>query len=163
MAYKGAHYTVRIADQVCKNIALGMSLDQALKKVGYLAPSIELVWKWIDTIPEFRDKYDRARQFQADSLADRHLELAVEVLQKPNAASAYRVAGDILRWHSEIRKPKVYGSKATEGDKTPLDPAKIKSEIKRLEEHLGLAERQGKSPAKFKVVSIGKSKPNLKE
>lgn len=145
---------------ICEGIAMGLTLDQSLKKIGHLAPSKMLVWKWMDDFPDFREKYERAHQFQADSLADSMLELATKVLDQPNAASAFRVSADILRWHAEIRKPKVYGSKANEQKEAPLNPAKIKAEIKRLEEHLGLAQRQAaiKEPAKFKVVSISKGK-----
>lgn len=137
-----AHYTVRTGEMICEQIALGRSLNQALKHVGYLAPTLSQFWRWIDAHPDFRDKYERARQLQADQQADTMLEMAEDVLKNPKAATAYRVASDILRWQAEVRNRSKYGSKAE--DKTPksLDPGKLRAEIKRLENELGVAEQK---------------------
>lgn len=132
------HYVVRIADQLCERIALGRTLEQALADVGYLAPTMQRFWHWLEDIPEFKAKYERARTLQADVMADKRLEMAAEVLKKPNAAAAYRVAADILASLSAVRDPNKYGAKVTHDIKTPLDPAKMKEEIARLEEDLGV-------------------------
>ena len=145
-----AHYTVRIANDICTNIALGMTLDEALKEVGYLAPTIPQLWTWLDAHEDFREKYDRARQLQADMLADRTLKFVKEVLADPKAAPAYKVATDILKWHAAIRNRKVYNPMDNANDKqAPLDAAKIKLEIKRLEKELGVQEAK-----KPKVVQM---------
>lgn len=132
------HYVVRIGDQLCEFIAMGRTLEQALKEIGYLAPTMQRFWRWMEEIPEFRAKYERARMLQADVLADKRLEMAAEVLKKPNAAAAYRVAADILASLSAVRDPGKYGAKVTHDIKAPLDPAKMKEEIARLEEDLGV-------------------------
>jgi terminase small subunit-like protein len=141
MTQRRAHYTVRVADQICEQIALGKTLNQALVKVGYLAPAINTIWKWLDIYPEFREKYERARQLQADMHADKMLELAEDVLDQPKAANAHRVAIDVLKWQAEIRNKQRYGrTKDDAGKNKPMDPNKLRAEIKRLETELGVAE-----------------------
>lgn len=142
MSRRAGHYVARTANEICRYIALGNTLEEALKKVGYLAPSIERVWVWIDEHQDFRDKYERARQLQADMHADRMLTFVDKVIDGSGPAPArYKVAMEILRWQAEVRNREKYGSKSTDpGKNKPLDPAKIRAEIKRLETELGVAE-----------------------
>lgn len=134
------HYVARTADMICEYIAEGKTLQQALDKIGYVAPPIKYVWKWLENYPEFREKYERARKLQADQLADKMLELGQAVIQAPKAASAYKVATDVLKWHAEVRNRARFGSKAEDNTPKTMDPAKIRSEIARLEKELGIAE-----------------------
>src|SRR5437867_1362212 len=153
MVKRTAHYTVRIGDDICMYIALGNTLEKALEKVGYLAPSITQVWTWLNLHEDFRNKYDRARTLQADILSDKTLDYLHDILKNPKDAAAYRLAIDLLKWHAEIRNPKVYNkTMGNEGKAPPLDAAKIKAEIKRLEKELGVKESQRAA----KVVSIVK-------
>lgn len=153
MSKRAAHYTVRIADDICMHVAMGESLEGALKKVGYLAPTLPTVYKWLTLYEEFKEKYDIARQMQADTLADKTLDMAQQVLKDPKSAAAYRVAFDILQWHSSIRKPKVYNTKNADGKtEAPLNAEKIKSEITRLQKELGVVE---KKVVPMKAVSNG--------
>jgi hypothetical protein len=138
---RAAHYATRIAKEICKHIALGLTLAEALAKVGYLAPTEPTVWRWLDEHADFREMYERARQMQADSHADRMLEMSREVIKAPSAATAYRVAIDVLKWQAEVRNRQKYGVKGEDDKgKKPMDPAKLRSEIKRLEAELGVAE-----------------------
>lgn len=138
---RAAHYTVRVADQICEQIVLGHGLEKALKKVGFLAPAYNTVLKWLEIYPDFNEKYERARRLQADILADRMLQLGEDVLNSPSTAAAHRVAVDILKWQAEVRNRSRYGAKSDDAGKgKALDPAKLRSEIKRLEAELGVAE-----------------------
>lgn len=133
-----AHYTPRIADRICEHIALGETIKAALAAEP-LGPNLPTFWKWLDEFPEFREKYERARQMQADIHADRILEMARDVIANPRIAPAYKVASDILKWQAEIRDPKKYGQKVQHELKAPpLKPDDLKAEIKRLEEELGV-------------------------
>lgn len=136
-----AHYTVRIADQICEQIALGKTLRHALKVVGYLAPTEITIWRWLDAHPDFREKYDRARKYQADSHADTMLEMAEQVIKDPKLASAYKVSSDILKWQAEVRNRGKYGRKAEEKSTKTMNPEKLRQEIKRLENELGVQEK----------------------
>jgi hypothetical protein len=139
-----AHYTVRIADMICEYIAEGRTLEKALAKVGPLGPStVTTVYRWLDLYPEFREKYERARQLQADIDADTIRDLAEEVLKKPREANAFRVSADLLKWQAEVRNPGKYGkSMDDKGKNKPMDPSKIREEIKRLESELGIVEKK---------------------
>lgn len=141
MTTRRAHYTQRVARDICEQIAMGKTLDEALKIVGYLAPKMNALWKWLDEYPEFREMYERARALQADIHADRMLEISREVIDKPSAAAAYRVATDILKWQAEVRNKTKYGKAIDESGKGKvMDPTKLRAEIKRLEIELGVAE-----------------------
>lgn len=143
MTKRAAHYNPRIAREICEAIVEGDTLEEALARIGFLAPNIITVYRWLDIYPEFKDKYELARTLQADQHADRMLTMSREVLSKPTQSTAYRVAVDILKWQAEIRNPGKYGKKIDEsGKKKPMDPAKLRAEIKRLEAELGVAEKK---------------------
>jgi hypothetical protein len=150
---RAAHYAPRIGKDICRYIALGKTLAEALKEVGYLAPSMPTFWRWIDEHADFREMYERARTLQADQHADRMLEISREVIDNPRAASAYKVAIDVLRWQAEVRNRSRYGSKADEDtSKKLVEPGKIRAEIKRLETELGIAEKSGAKVSVLKPV-----------
>lgn len=141
MGRRAGHYVPRTANMICEHIALGKTLQQALDAIGYVAPTIAAVWRWLDAHPEFRERYERARQMAADSDADKIKELAGDVLALPKKMpSNYKVAIDALKWQAEVRNRSKYGSKGDSDTKKPLDPAKIKEEIARLQKELGVAE-----------------------
>lgn len=138
MSKRRAHYCVRIANALCEKIALGNSLKGALDAVGPLAPTMPTFWRWLDEFPEFRVKYERARQMQGDVLADEILDMAKLVIEKPSLASAVRVASDILMWQAGIRDTK-YNTKVVPDTKPPLlTPDQLRSEVKKLEGELGV-------------------------
>lgn len=150
--HRPGHYVARTGDMICEHIALGATLEEALEKVGYLAPSEKNFWKWIDQNEDFRAKYERARQMQADKHADQMLQMSRDVLRAPKAAAAYRVAIDILKWQAEVKNRSRYGSKGEQKAVTPLDPQKIRAEIKRLEKELGVIEKNADGTPKLRAV-----------
>lgn len=144
MTRHAGHYVKRTGNLICEEIALGATLAEALEKVGYLAPSERSFWKWIDQNEEFRQQYERARQLQADKLADEHLTLAKKALGADGKqAPKYKVAADIYKWQAEIRNRGKFGPKAEPLLKKDLKPDEIKAEIKRLEKELGMKEQLG--------------------
>ena len=143
MTRRAAHYTARIGNDICMYIALGYSLEGALAKVGYLAPTMPTVWRWLTEHADFKERYEQARQMQADSLADKTIDMVASVLKDPKNAAAYRLAADIYKWHAGIRNGKTYNPATNDqNNKTPLDAGKIKAEIKRLEKELGVQEKK---------------------
>lgn len=146
-------YTLYMANNICEYIALGKTLDQALKECGELAPTKMTVYKWLEDHEQFREKYERARQYQADTLADRMIELGQEVLKNPKSAAAYRVAGDIVKWQAEVRNRRKYGARTDDKQtEKPMDADKIRSEIKRLEHELGVKEKEAAKIVPLKAV-----------
>jgi hypothetical protein len=151
MANAAGRYVPRTAAMICDLIAEGKTINQAFDKIGYLAPSIKVFWKWYKTVPEFKEMYEQARTLQADLDADKMKELGEDVLnaRTPAAVAAHKVAVDVLKWQAEVRNKRRFGSRVhEEAAKVPMEPSKIKEEIKRLEEALGMAEK--------KVVSLRK-------
>lgn len=141
MGKRAAHYNSRVAREICEGIAVGLSLQETLNRIGFLAPTTVTVYRWLEIYPDFREKYERARQLQADIFADQMIDLGRAVLDDPKAAAAHRVAVDILKWQAEMRNRGKYGKTVDESGKNkPLDPAKLRAEIKRLEQELGVAE-----------------------
>ena len=68
-------YTPKIADEICKRLAGGESLN-AICREKHL-PSRKVVHEWVaDDRNGFRDKYACAREAQADRMAEEILEIA---------------------------------------------------------------------------------------
>lgn len=154
MTKRAAHYNIRVAKDICRHIAMGETLVMALEKIGYLAPTMPTVWRWLDEHQDFREMYERARQLQADTLADQMLEMSREVIKAPGAATAYRVASDIVKWQAETRNRAKYGSKSDESGKNKaLNPVELRKEIKRLEGELGVAESEKAKIVPLKAVA----------
>lgn len=89
-------------DELCEHIASGKSLISWCKKsgVGYSTITAHLA-KDLD----FQAKYARAREDQADYLADEIIEIADS---EPDSARA-RVRTDVRKWAASKMKPKKYG------------------------------------------------------
>lgn len=73
-------------------------------------PSKSTVMRWLDAYPDFRDQYARAREAQADFLAEEALEEAVHVARSADVPGA-RLAFDARRWFLSKVAPKRYGDR----------------------------------------------------
>jgi hypothetical protein len=96
-------YTDAVATTICREIALGRSLQQIQRDPGM--PSMTSVLRWLDARPEFRTQYARAREQQADYYAAEIVEIA-DTEEDPNKA---RVRIDARKWVACKLKPKKYG------------------------------------------------------
>jgi hypothetical protein len=124
-------YNSHIAFVLCTRIAEGESLREIVKDEGM--PDRSTVYDWLLRHPEFADQYARAREEQADTLADEIIAIADEqpeiiaVLDKKTGALIeHKLDGAFLQWQKnriEARKwtamklkPKKYGDRvALEG------------------------------------------------
>lgn len=139
MTKRAAHYTPRIGKLICLEVAMGAGLQEALDKVGYLAPTLQTCWRWIDEHQDFRESYERARLLQADIDVDDMRALGKDIRTKPTLATAYRVAIDVLKWTAERGNRVKYGSNVEDSkSKKPLNQQEIRKEIARLEGELGI-------------------------
>lgn len=74
MAGQPTKYSDELADKICVQIASScIGLAKICKGLGISSDS---VYKWLNENKEFSDKYARAREEQADFLADEILEIA---------------------------------------------------------------------------------------
>ena len=124
-------YSEHIANVICIRIAEGESLRKILRDDGM--PAQSTVYEWLLRHPEFAEQYTRAREEQADSLADEIIDIADEqpeivavVDKKTGALIEHKLDGAFLQWQKnriEARKwtamklkPKKYGDRmAVEG------------------------------------------------
>ena len=124
-------YTRHMASIICIRIAEGESLREIVKDTGM--PDRSTVYDWLLRHPEFADQYARAREEQADTLADEIIaiadeqpEIIVVTDKKTGAVIEHKLDGAFLQWQKnriEARKwtamklkPKKYGDRvAVEG------------------------------------------------
>jgi hypothetical protein len=124
-------YSTHIAMVICMRIAEGESLREIVKTEGM--PVQSAVYEWLLRHPEFAEQYTRAREEQADTLADEIIAIADEQPEiiavtdkKTGALIEHKLDGAFLQWQKnriEARKwtamklkPKKYGDRvAVEG------------------------------------------------
>lgn len=134
-------FTMLMADDICRQIAIGQPLQRICAKPGM--PSVSRVQSWIRKYPRFAEMYEEARALQADYLADEMLMLVKELRTTivPGRASALRAAADLLAKQAEWRAPRKYGPKMDLNiNERPKTPEEIKAEILRLRTELGVPE-----------------------
>lgn len=104
-----------VADAICERLADGESLRSICRDDDM--PSKSTVFKWLGLIPAFADQYARARETQADSLADDIVDIADNKTLEPNDK---RVRIDARKWLAGKLRPRAYGDKVAVvgGDKT---------------------------------------------
>ena len=88
-------------------------------------PTASMVYRWLAEYAEFREKYTRAREVQADTLADQILDIAntpvigtktvtkvtgVEVTEG-DMIEHRRLQVDARKWYASKLAPKKYGDK----------------------------------------------------
>jgi len=125
-------FTQRVCDTICERIATGNSLRSICEAVGM--PSVTTVLRWLadETKSDFRGQYARAREAQADWMAEDILAIAdeectmvradkhgshddgggqTEVVFDPTAVARNRLRVDARKWLAAKMAPKKYGDK----------------------------------------------------
>ena len=112
-------YNQKIADAICELIADGMSLRQICLQDNM--PSRATVFKWLNDIAGFSDQYARAREEQAETLADEIVSIADDGLNdtyhddegntrtNQDVIARSRLRVDARKWVASKLKPKKYG------------------------------------------------------
>ena len=131
-------YTTQMADIICIRLSEGESLKGIVRSEGM--PDRATVYRWLLEQPAFCDKYARAREEQADTLADEIIAIADE---SPEINEVRDKNGDVIdikidsgyvayqkqriearKWTAMKLKPKKYGDKLElAGD--PNSPLKV--------------------------------------
>lgn len=101
-------FTQETADAICELIADGMSLRAICRDEAF--PAKSSVFKWLGQHEAFADQYERAREAQADSMADDIADIADRSDIDPNDK---RVRIDARKWLAGKLRPKKYGDKVT--------------------------------------------------
>lgn len=100
-----SEYNQEMADLICDRLANGESLRKICRDAGI--PSQPTIFRWIGANEEFRKQYARARETQADAIADEILNIADEAVDPAKA----RVQIDARKWLAGKMRPKIYGDK----------------------------------------------------
>lgn len=139
-----SEYTVEIADTICQRIASGESLRRIT--IDADMPGQSTVYQWLLKDAGFAEKYARARELQADTLADETLDIADNgsndwMLVNDPDNEAYRVNGEHIqrsrlridqrKWFAGKVAPKKYGDKVQIGG-DPESPLNIVTRIERV-------------------------------
>lgn len=98
-------YTPELGLKICEQLAAGLPL---VKIVRLLDVGMSSVYRWQEEHPEFRQAYARAREDQADTLADEILEVA-DNSEIPSDDRRIRV--DTRKWIASKLKPKKYAER----------------------------------------------------
>jgi terminase small subunit-like protein len=108
-------YTEATAVEICRRMVEGESLRTICKSSGM--PTFVTIFNWRRAHPEFLEQYARAREDQADALAEEMLDVARSALRAKSSeeAQGYRLLVDTLKWcASKCKlKPRSYGDKLT--------------------------------------------------
>jgi hypothetical protein len=119
-------FTQEIADEICEHLIEGMSLRSIC--LADNMPSAGTVCRWLAAGPDFREQYERARDAQADTLADEMLDIAddgsndwMERKDADDQSIGWRENGEAIgrskiridtrKWIASKLKPKKYGDK----------------------------------------------------
>lgn len=109
-------YSEELVAKLCANLAKGRSLAKICKESW--APTVETVFQWIHSKPEFSERYARAKEESADYLADEIVEIADQdpgelfTGGKDSAAVNHqRLRVDARKWVAAKLKPKKYGER----------------------------------------------------
>ena len=131
-------YTKQMADIICIRLSEGESLKEIVRSEGM--PDRATVYRWLLEQPQFCDMYTRAREEQADTLADEIIAIADESPEINEIRDKHGEVVDVKidsgyvayqkqriearKWTAMKLKPKKYGDKLElAGD--PNNPMKV--------------------------------------
>lgn len=115
-------YSQPLVDHICERLADGESLRAICRDPDM--PRLTTVFLWLDRYPEFLKQYERAREVQAETLAEEILEISddgsadyvvrshdgeYEVEVDRDHIQRSRLKVDARKWIASKLKPKVYG------------------------------------------------------
>ena len=108
-------YSDEIVTEICARLAAGEPLTKICQAEN--KPDLSTVYRWISSNEDFRNRYTRAREDQADTLADEIIRISDEQPASNehgiDAASVnhQRLRVDARKWIASKLKPKKYGDK----------------------------------------------------
>jgi len=116
-----SEFNQQTADYICEQLALGRSLAKITKDDGM--PSYSTVARWLLARDDFRDSYVRAREVQADVIAEEILSISDDGLNDTyeddegnprtnhDVIARSRLRVDARKWYLSKVMPKKYGER----------------------------------------------------
>jgi Bacteriophage Sf6, terminase small subunit-like len=100
-------FTQQLADHICGLISDGRSLRSILRDDDTM-PAMSTIFKWLREHQSFSEQYTRAKEEQADALAEDMQDIA----DNPTGdVQRDRLRVDTRKWIASKLKPKKYGDK----------------------------------------------------
>lgn len=141
-------YTVEIADEICERIAVGESVRQICLLENM--PDDATFYRWLLKYDEFRDKYARAKEAQADRFNEELIEIADDsrndwierenkrtgetyIALNEEALGRAKLRVETRKWLMGKHKPKKYGDAVNLKHSDP-DGGPVKFETRSAEE-----------------------------
>lgn len=118
-------YTDEIADRICLALINGAALYKLCEENDDL-PSESTVYNWLQSNPEFLEKYTRARELQQDHEADHIVTIADEATD----AALGRLRMDARKWRQSKLHPKKYGDKLELGGNLTISHEEALEQLK---------------------------------
>ena len=100
-------YTPELGDKICQGIAEKTPLARLCSENDDL-PHPATVYRWLRLYPEFCDNYTRAKEDQADYLAEECLDISDDSTLEP---ADKRIRVDTRKWLASKFQPKKYGDR----------------------------------------------------
>ena len=105
-----------MVDKVCEAIATGQSVNELSKTNNF--PDHSTIYKWLAKYPDFAEKYERAREKQAEIYANQIIDIADNCRPDSDSAAKAKLQVEARKWIIAKLLPKKYGDKVTlQGDK----------------------------------------------
>ena len=163
-------YNPELAAQICEHIAQGKSLRTIAEMEGM--PHQATIMAWLDgSHPDFSEQYARAREAQADKLAEETLLIADESSQdtyvdadgnvKTNTEAIQRskLRVDTRKWLASKMAPKKYGDKVAIGGADDLGPVQtVTKEMTDAERAVRLSRAINDNPAALQALASALAK-----
>lgn len=126
-----SEFDQQTADEICDRLTNGESLRRIT--LGDDMPASSTVFKWLIQQPNFAEQYARAREAQADTLADEIVDIAddgsndfmgEDEKYNGDAVARSKLRVDARKWVAAKLKPKKYGDRQLLGSdpENPLPP-----------------------------------------
>lgn len=110
-------YNDKLADEICSAIASSEKGLAHLVQYNMHWPSRQNIFIWLQNYPEFRDKYYKAKEGQAEVMVDAMQQLIDEAHKYTDKETGLvkidvpllKLKIDTMKWHASKLKPKKYG------------------------------------------------------
>lgn len=118
---RALEFNQAIADEICERLTEGESLRSIVKDEHM--PASSTVFKWLNNKADFAEQYARAREAQADTLADEIVDIADDgandFMEREDGSTQYngdavqrsKLRVDARKWVASKLKPKKYGDR----------------------------------------------------
>lgn len=135
-------YDSKIGDRICEGLRSGLSLRKIVAAADM--PSLTTVFKWMQKNPEFAELYTRAREDQAETLADDILNIADDESIEPEHK---RIMVDSRKWIASKLKPKKYGDRQIVDQNVTVSLVDLVTASMKTVEHLPVTSAPAVLPA----------------